>query len=119
MGQLSQPQRSQQFRGRSPPICFGPAAALVAGLALAAALAPAAALASTAPAPIKDDPGEQIPGPANPADPAAVAAWRSGLEAWRARMLAKIDYNGSIYEVPELKWTQTSYIQPQMHPCAY
>ena len=31
-------------------------------------------------------------------------------------LLAKIHYNGSIYDVPELRWTQTSYIQPQMHP---
>ena len=51
------------------------------------------------PPPITDNPGEQIPGPANPEDPSAVAAWRASLEAWRARMLAKIDYNGSIYDV--------------------
>lgn len=92
------------------------------------------------PPPIKDNPGEQIPGPAHPEDPSAVAAWRESLGAWRARTLAKINYNGSIYDVrslcerwyrstclsslspfagcqvPELRWTQTSYIQPQMHP---
>ena len=65
---------------------------------------------------IADDPGEQIPGPANPSDLASVAAWRQAMLEWRARMRAKIGYNGSIYDVPALKWTQTSYIQPQMHP---
>jgi hypothetical protein len=48
---------------------------------------------------IKDNPGEQIAGPTHPEDPSNVAAWRASLTAWRARMLAKIDYNGSIYEV--------------------
>ena len=71
-----------------------------------------------APPSIADDPGEQIPGPANPSDPAGVQAWRATLVDWRARMRAKIGYNGSIFDVPELKWTQTSYIQPQMHPYA-
>jgi hypothetical protein len=57
----------------------------------------AAAVRAGAPAPIKDNPGEQIPGPSQPADPANVAAWRASLTDWRARMLKKIDYNGSIY----------------------
>lgn len=65
---------------------------------------------------IADDPGEQIPGPKDPSDPSSVASWRSAMAEWRSRMRSKIHFNGSIFEVPELKWTQTSYIQPQMHP---
>ena len=57
------------------------------------------ARAPPAPISIKDNPGEQIAGPTHPEDPSNVAAWRAALTAWRARMLAKIDYNGSIYEV--------------------
>ena len=89
------------------------------GLLLLAASALAASprsRAGAAPPIIADDPGEQIPGPANPGDPGSVDAWMAAMTAWRTRMRAKISYNGSIYEVPELKWTQTSYIQPQMHP---
>lgn len=63
---------------------------------------------------IPDIPGEQLQGPTNPADPASVEEWRQALVTWRTRMRKKIAYNGSIYDVPELKWTQTSYIQPQM-----
>jgi len=85
-------------------------------LVLAAAAAAGGAAAPNNTVVIKDDPGEQIPGPARPDDPACVSAWRSAMTAWRARMRTKIRYNGSIYDVPELKWTQTSYIQPQMHP---
>ena len=65
---------------------------------------------------IADDPGEQIPGPKDPSDAASVAAWRTAMVEWRSRMRNKIQFNGSVFEVPELKWTQTSYIQPQMHP---
>jgi hypothetical protein len=68
----------------------------VAGEYAAARTGPSAPQAAPS---IKDNPGEQIAGPAHPEDPAGVAAWRASLTAWRARMLAKIDYNGSIYEV--------------------
>ena len=34
----------------------------------------------------------------------------------RERCTAAIGYDGSISAVPELKWTQTAYISPQMHP---
>eukprot|EP01044_Picomonas_judraskeda_P015269 COSAG03_NODE_2532_length_2667_cov_137.554907_4_plen_90_part_00 len=60
-------------------------------------------LAAAAPLPpppsIPDNPGEQIAGPTHPEDAANVAAWRASLAAWRTRMLAKIAYNGSIYDV--------------------
>lgn len=56
----------------------------------------------TPPPPIPDNPGEQIPGPVHPEDPSNVAAWWAALTAWRARVLAKINYNGSIYDVSRL-----------------
>ena len=46
----------------------------------------------------------------------AVAAWRADADAWRARTLQSLRYNGSVYRIPQLQWTQTSYVQPQMHP---
>ena len=78
--------------------------------------APAGATPPPPPKPVATNPGEQIPGPPNPADAAGVALWRAALEQWRAKVLASIHYNGSIYDEPALTWTQTSYIQPQMHP---
>jgi hypothetical protein len=81
---------------------------------LAAAFAVTATAVPGAPPPtahIADDPGEQIPGPKDPSDSASVAAWRSAMVEWRSRMRDKIHFNGSIFEVAELRWTQTSYIQ--------
>eukprot|EP01046_Picozoa_sp_COSAG06_P083980 COSAG06_NODE_30834_length_531_cov_1.712963_2_plen_92_part_00 len=46
----------------------------------------------------------------------SVSQWRSSLNEWRAAVLANLRYNGSVYEIPGLEWTQTSYVQPQMHP---
>ena len=84
------------------------ASRLAALLVIAAAAHAQGASAGVAPPSIADDPGEQIPGPANPGDQNSVAAWRDAMVAWRTRMREKISYNGSIYDVPELKWTQTS-----------
>jgi hypothetical protein len=44
------------------------------------------------------------------------ATWLATQKAYRAKTLSAMGYNGSIYNVSELEWTQTSYIQPQMHP---
>jgi formylglycine-generating enzyme required for sulfatase activity len=73
--------------------------------------------------------GEQIPGPVNPAastgqccyrsdqikDSAqAFETWIEDIRHWRRERLIRMGYNGSEYERPELKWTQSSFIQPQM-----
>ena len=43
------------------------------------------------------------------------AAWLKNIQKWRNDCHKKVGYNGSIYDVPQLKWTQTSYVQPQSH----
>jgi hypothetical protein len=42
--------------------------------------------------------------------------WLKGLKDDRDSTLANIGFKGGVFDVPELKWTQTSWIQPQMHP---
>src|SRR2546428_397612 len=54
---------------------------------------------------------EEIPGPP---DPATFAAWLADIQHWRRERLIRIGYNASQYSRPELKWTQSSFIQPQM-----
>ena len=72
---------------------------------------------------------EQIPGPDNAKTDAGQCCYRSGeakdsadafktwiadVKHWRRERLIRIGYNGSEYERPELAWTQSSFIQPQM-----
>ena len=72
---------------------------------------------------------EQIPGPdktetyagqccyrsGEVKDPAlAFKTWMDDVRHWRRERLIRMGYNGSEYERPELKWTQSSFIQPQM-----
>ena len=70
---------------------------------------------------------EQIPGPdcapipqwnslAKPktCSRAEVSAWLADIRHWRSERLIRMGYNGSEYERPELKWTQSCFIQPQM-----
>ncbi|MGB8589981.1 MAG: SUMF1/EgtB/PvdO family nonheme iron enzyme [Candidatus Acidiferrales bacterium] len=52
-----------------------------------------------------------IPGPANASD---FKTWLADLQHWRHERLVRIGYDGSQYDRPELKWTQKSFIQPQM-----
>ena len=40
--------------------------------------------------------------------------WLADLRHWRTERLIRIGYNGSRYDMPALKWTQSSFIQPQM-----
>src|SRR5215831_20314049 len=73
--------------------------------------------------------GEQIPGPDNGResvdqccfnkDPQGKflfrrEAWLADLQHWRHEQLIRMGYDGAQYERPELKWTQSSFIQPQM-----
>lgn len=43
-------------------------------------------------------------------------AWLVNITAWRASTVAAYNLTGAIFDVPALRWTQRSYIQPQMHP---
>jgi formylglycine-generating enzyme required for sulfatase activity len=40
--------------------------------------------------------------------------WLADIKHWRRERLIRIGYDGSRYERPELKWTQSSFLQPQM-----
>ena len=41
-------------------------------------------------------------------------AWLADLRHWRNERLIRVGYDGSRYDIPALKWTQSSFIQPQM-----
>ena len=41
-------------------------------------------------------------------------AWLAEISHWRDERRIRIGYDGSRYERPEFKWTQSSFIQPQM-----
>ncbi len=70
--------------------------------------------------------GEQIPGPPIPSDSgerccwtsdqarASASAWLADIQHWRHEQLIRMGYDGSEYARPELAWTQSSFIQPQM-----
>ena len=58
------------------------------------------------------NPGEQLPGPA----PGNATAWRAAMAQWKACVARGMNYSGEAFRLPELAWTRTSYIQPQMHP---
>lgn len=46
--------------------------------------------------------------------PAETAAWLSDIQHWRSEERLRMGYEPSQYDRPELLWTQTSFIQPQM-----
>jgi len=52
-----------------------------------------------------------LAGPENSAD---TAAWLAGLKTWRKERLTRLRYDGSVYERPELSWTQHVFSQVQM-----
>lgn len=73
--------------------------------------------------------GEQIPGPSNlteangpccakggeaPISSEAREKWVQDVRHWKVEHLIRIGYSGAQYDRPELKWTQKSFIQPQM-----
>ena len=55
----------------------------------------------------------QTNGPTSPADQ---PAWLAQLKSDRDTTLASINYTGGVFSNPSLLWTQSAYIQPQMHP---
>src|SRR5713226_5440931 len=55
--------------------------------------------------------GYHFAGPATPSD---FPKWIADMKRWRMEFLKRIGYNGSEYDRPELKWTQSSFMQPQM-----
>lgn len=65
---------------------------------------------------IAQDPGVRVNGSLieGPATPADFPHWIADMTRWRMEQLKRIGYDGSQYERPELKWTQSSYMQPQM-----
>ena len=52
--------------------------------------------------------------PLRPCPEDQIEAWRKDIHHWRFERLLRAGYDGSQYRRPELKWTQSSYIQPQM-----
>ena len=70
--------------------------------------------------------GQQIPPPAcmnlqhawetplYPCAPHIHSLWLADLQHWRAERRIRIDYDPTRYELPPLRWTQSSFIQPQM-----
>lgn len=49
-----------------------------------------------------------------PPTPAEFQSWLRDLKHWRQETLIRLGYEPSQYDRPELKWTQRSFIQPQM-----
>jgi formylglycine-generating enzyme required for sulfatase activity len=41
-------------------------------------------------------------------------AWLADIQHWRDERRIRIGYDGSRYDLPALKWTQSSFFQPQM-----
>jgi len=73
--------------------------------------------------------GEQIPGPDNTAENVGQCCftagqvhapntdsktWLADIRHWRSEELIRMGYDGVQYARPELLWTQSSFIQPQM-----
>ncbi len=53
----------------------------------------------------------QIPGPANSVD---FSKWLADIQHWRMERRIRIGYDDAQYLRPQLVWTQSSFIQPQM-----
>ncbi|MDQ2712233.1 MAG: formylglycine-generating enzyme family protein, partial [Acidobacteriota bacterium] len=59
--------------------------------------------------------GQQIPGPS--CDSCSVEerdAWLADIRHWREERRIRVGYDESRYDMPALRWTQSSFIQPQM-----
>ncbi len=55
--------------------------------------------------------GQEIPGPPSPG---VFSAWLKDIRHWKMERRIRIGYKDAQYERPELAWTQSSFIQPQM-----
>ena len=55
--------------------------------------------------------GSQIPGPTTKAE---FSKWLADIQHWRMEQRIRVGYYGSEYDRSELKWTQSSFVQPQM-----
>ena len=55
--------------------------------------------------------GNHLLGPETPQD---FPKWLADMKRWRMEYLKRIGYDRTEYSRPELKWTQRSYVQPQM-----
>ena len=70
--------------------------------------------------------GQQIPGPEcftmrgaweggySPCTAASYRVWHADVTHWRMERRIRIGFDPARYEMPELKWTQSSFMQPQM-----
>jgi len=70
--------------------------------------------------------GQQIPPPAcftirgaweggyTPCTEFSHQEWLQDITHWRAERRIRIGYDGARYEIPQLKWAQSSFMQPQM-----
>src|SRR5580692_6382648 len=70
--------------------------------------------------------GQQIPGPpclslgplgrgtTPPCTAQTHRDWLTDISHWRMERRIRIGYDGSRYDIPALKWAQSSFIQPQM-----
>jgi iron(II)-dependent oxidoreductase len=70
--------------------------------------------------------GQQIPGPSclnmrgaweggtKPCSAEEHESWLADVRHWRDERRIRVGYDGSRYDLPALKWTQSSFIQPQM-----
>jgi gamma-glutamyl hercynylcysteine S-oxide synthase len=54
------------------------------------------------------------PGKPRTCTPAQIADWLADIRHWRMEHLVRMGYESSQYDRPELKWTQSSFVQPQM-----
>eukprot|EP01084_Bolivina_argentea_P015180 28383_1 len=59
-----------------------------------------------------DHSDEILRGPSSPSD---WQRWVNNITMLRQNDTKTINYNGSIFDVVPLQWTQSSFIQPQMH----
>ena len=49
-----------------------------------------------------------------PASQEEAPAWLAAMRQWREERLGRMQFSAAEYDRPELKWTQRSFIQPQM-----